>query len=216
MQAPRRPPQQIQAAFRPARRTSTPIPATRRFILHLTALLLIALIALAVPIRAHAAEIAILNASLDSTEEGYRLSTAYSFELNHGLESTIMRGVPLYFTTDVEVTRHRWYWLDQTAASTSQTIRVSYNVLTRQFHASVNNSLQQNFGSLEDVMAFVRRPPRWIIAGLKDLRSGETYNVAVRMRLDVAQLSKPLQVNALNDSDWRLSSNWISFNYRPE
>jgi hypothetical protein len=167
-------------------------------------------------ITAHAADIDVLKASIDSTEDGYRLSTAYSFELNHGLESTITRGVPLYFTTEVEVTRRRWYWLDETNVRASQTTRVSYNVLTRQYHASINSSLQQNFSTLEDAMAMVRRPPRWIIADTKTLRSGEIYNVAVRMQLDIAQLSKPFQVNALNNSDWRLSSDWINFTYKPE
>lgn len=165
---------------------------------------------------AHAAEIEIVKAAIDSTEDGYRLSAAYAFELNRGLESTITRGVPLYFTTDVELTRHRWYWLDETAVAASQTIRISYNVLTRQYHAAINNNLQQNFSTLDDAMALVRRPPRWIIAPNNALKNGAVYNAAVRMRLDVAQLSKPLQVNAINDSDWRLSSNWISFSYTAE
>ncbi|HEY4071536.1 MAG TPA: DUF4390 domain-containing protein [Herbaspirillum sp.] len=168
------------------------------------------------PTVARAADIDVLKASIDSTDEGYRLSTAYAFELNHGLESTIMRGVPLYFTTEIEVKRHRWYWLDETAVRATQTTRVSYNVLTRQFHASINSSLQQNFETLEDAMAMVRRPPRWIIADTKALHSGEEYNVAVRMQLDIAQLSKPFQVNALNNSDWHLSSDWINFTYKPE
>lgn len=178
--------------------------------------LLLCLICAGFSAAARAADIDILKASIDSTDEGYRLSTAYSFELNHGLESTIMRGVPLYFTTEVELTRHRWYWLDETAVRATQTTRVSYNVLTRQYHASINSSLQQNFNTLEDAMALVRRPPRWIIADPKALRPGEIYNVAVRMQLDIAQLSKPFQVNALNNSDWRLSSDWIHFSYRPE
>jgi hypothetical protein len=182
---------------------------------HLMMLLLSILLA-TMTAPARAADISVLKASIDSTENGYRLSTAYAFELNHGLETTILRGVPLYFTTEVELTRHRWYWLDETAVTASQTTRVSYNVLTRQFHASINNSLQQNFSTLEDAMAMVRRPPRWIIADQKALHIGETYNVAVRMRLDVAQLSKPLQVNALNNSDWRLSSDWVNFSFKPE
>lgn len=172
--------------------------------------------AVALPATAAAADIEILKASVEKTEDGYRLSTAYAFELNHGLETTIMRGVPLYFTTDVELTRHRWYWLDESAVSNSQTVRVAYNVLTRQYHASVNNSLQQNFSTLDDAMALVRRPPRWVIADSRALQPGEIYTVAVRMRLDVAQLSKPMQVNALNNSDWQFSSNWINFSYRAE
>jgi uncharacterized protein DUF4390 len=211
MQATRRPAPHIPAVSAPEhRRRHRNLQAILRSIV----LWLFILSTAALPARA--ADIDILKASIESTEEGYRLSTTYSFELNHGLETTIMRGVPLYFTTEVELTRRRWYWFDQTAVAASQTTRVSYNVLTRQYHASVNSSLQQNFATLDDAMAMVRRPPRWIIADHKALLPGETYNVAVRMRLDVAQLSKPFQVNALNNSDWRLSSNWINFSFRPE
>ena len=189
-----------------------------RYLTFLLALLpaLVLAIASLLPISARAADIDVLKASIDNTEDGYRLSTAYAFELNHGLESTIMRGIPLYFTTEVELTRHRWYWLDETAIRATQTTRVSYNVLTRQYHASINSNLQQNFDTLEDAMALVRRPPRWIIADSKALRVGEIYNVAVRMQLDIAQLSKPFQVNALNNSDWHLSSDWVNFNFKPE
>ncbi|HWZ48065.1 MAG TPA: DUF4390 domain-containing protein [Herbaspirillum sp.] len=210
------------------RRSSNTIPAAtstgyrrwqtglRALLLLLAGLLLFAMAAAALPTIARAADINVLQASIDSTEEGYRLSTAYAFELNHDLENTIMRGVPLYFTTEIELTRSRWYWLDETAVRASRTTRVSYNVLTRQFHASINSSLQQNFDTLEDAMDMVRRPPRWIIADSRALHPGEVYNVAVRMQLDIAQLSKPFQINALNNSDWHFSSNWVNFSYKPE
>ncbi|RXZ36182.1 DUF4390 domain-containing protein [Oxalobacteraceae bacterium CAVE-383] len=215
MQATRRNRQHGPAAADTAARRRSPY-AGLPGLLHAGLLLLCLIFAGFHAVSARAADIDILRASIDSTDEGYRLSTAYAFELNHGLESTIMRGVPLYFTTEVELTRRRWYWLDETAVRATQTTRVSYNVLTRQYHASINNSLQQNFNTLEDAMALVRRPPRWIIADLKALQPGEVYNVAVRMQLDIAQLSKPFQVNALNNSDWRLSSDWINFSYKPE
>jgi hypothetical protein len=220
MQATRRNPQHIPAATGARRRAGLRAgfrtgfrTLSSAFLLLLSCFFFITAMA---PTVARAADIDVLKASIDSTDEGYRLSTAYAFELNHGLESTIMRGVPLYFTTEIEVKRHRWYWLDETAVRATQTTRVSYNVLTRQFHASINSSLQQNFETLEDAMAMVRRPPRWIIADTKALHSGEEYNVAVRMQLDIAQLSKPFQVNALNNSDWHLSSDWINFTYKPE
>ncbi|MDY7577299.1 DUF4390 domain-containing protein [Herbaspirillum sp. RTI4] len=176
----------------------------------LTALLLCVLI------PAHAAEIELAQASLESTDEGYRLATSYTFELNHGLEDALVRGVPLYFTTDLQLTRKRWYWLDETAISTSRTIRLSYNVLTRQYHAAVTGQLQQNFSSLDDALSLLRRPNRWLIAEKGTLKSGEVYAVSLRMYLDVAQLPKPFQINALNNSDWRFSSDWKTFSFKPE
>ena len=60
----------------------------------------------------------------------------------------------------------------------------------------------------------MRRPSRWVVAENHVLKAGPAYNVAIRMHLDVAQLPKPFQVNALNNSDWRLSSDWKYFNFK--
>ncbi|QDD67014.1 DUF4390 domain-containing protein [Herbaspirillum seropedicae] len=165
---------------------------------------------------ARAAEITVSQASIEHSDEGYRLSVSYDFDLNRGLEDALSRGVPLYFTTDVQLTRRRWYWFDESSVSATRTVRLSYNVLTRQYHTAISGQLQQSFTNLDDALTLIRRPPRWLIADNNTLKSGDNYNVGLRMRLDVAQLPKPFQVNALNNSDWRLSSDWIEFTYKPE
>ena len=173
-------------------------------------------IVLAYPSSAAAEGIEITQAQLQPAEEGYKLAAAFSFELNRGLEDAIMRGIPLYFTTEVEIIRPRWYWFDERAIRTSQTIRLSYNVLTREYRAAITGNLQQAFSSLEDALSLVKRPSRWLVAPKGALKPGESYTVAVHMALDVAQLPKPFQVNALNNSDWRLSSDWKYFTFKAE
>ncbi len=166
---------------------------------------------------AYAAEgVEITRVNLESTDEGYKLAISYSFELTRGLEDAVTRGVPLYFTTDVNLNRSRWYWFDEKTVSASQTIRISYNVLTHQYHASISGHLQQSFSSLDDALSLVRRPNRWLIAEKGALKPGETYTAAVRMGLDVARLPKPFQVHALNSSDWRFSSDWKQFAFKAE
>ena len=170
---------------------------------------------------AQAAEVEIKQAQLESIEDGYRLAASFSFELNRGLEDAVLRGIALYFTTDVELTRHRWYWLDEKTQSTTQTVRVSYNLLTRQYNAAVYNPsstgrMQQSFATLDEALALVRRPSRWIVADKGQLKLGENYQVSLRMRLDLTQLPKPFQVNAINNSDWRLSSDWKHFTFRAD
>jgi hypothetical protein len=165
----------------------------------------------------HAAEVEIAEAHLEYTDEGYKLAAVFDFALNGSLEGAIARGIPLYFTTEVVIRRPRWYWLDERAASATQTIRISYNVLTRQYRAAINGSnLQQGFDSLEEAMSLVRRPGRWLVAPPGALKPGETYTVALRMELDVAQLPKPFQVHSMNSSEWRLSSDWRYFTYRAD
>lgn len=190
---------------------------TQRFFHFLTCWLLAMSMLTFASLPARAAEgIEIAQAHLENSEEGYKLSATFVFDLNRGLEDVIARGVPLYFTTDVELTRPRWYWFDEKTISASQTIRISYNVLTRQYHAAIIGRLQQSFNTLEDALSMVRRPSRWVVAERGALKSGETYHVAVRMRLDLAQLPKTFQVHALNNSDWRLSSDWKFFTFKAE
>ena len=199
----------------PSHRRATPASGVVRLLL---AWLRYAMLAacLLLGYSAHGAEIDITQASLESTDEGYRLSASYAFELNRGLEDALVRGVPLYFTTDVQLTRRRWYWFDEVSIAASRTVRISYNVLTRQYHAAITGQLQQSFPSLEDALSLIRRPPRWIVADKNALKPDDIYFVGLRMRLDVAQLPKPFQINALNNSDWRLSSDWKEFTFKPE
>lgn len=188
---------------------------TRR-LFHLLTCCLLALLA-QLPLAAHAGDaVEIVQARLEASEEGYRLQASFAFDLNRGLEDAIMRGVPLSFTTEVELTRPRWYWFDEKALLASRTVRISYNVLTRRYHAAISGSLQQSFATLDEVLALIRHPGRWLVAEKGELKPGETYRVAVRMRLDVTQLTKPFQVNALNDSDWQMASDWKRFRFKVE
>ncbi|WP_343722183.1 DUF4390 domain-containing protein [Herbaspirillum seropedicae] len=208
-----------QSDFAPSHRQSPrPLAAWGRPPSRLLAwlLLLLALLLALAWHPARAAEITVSQASIEHSDEGYRLSVSYDFDLNRGLEDALSRGVPLYFTTDVQLTRRRWYWFDESSVSATRTVRLSYNVLTRQYHTAISGQLQQSFTNLDDALTLIRRPPRWLIADNNTLKSGDNYNVGLRMRLDVAQLPKPFQVNALNNSDWRLSSDWIEFTYKPE
>ena len=157
-----------------------------------------------------------VSASVETTDEGYRLASSFSVELTHALEDALMRGVPLYFTLQVEVSRPRWYWFDEVSIKSSRTIRLSYNVLTQQYRASVNGSLHQNFAKLEDMLGLLRRPSRWVIADHAALRRDVSYTVAVQLAMDVSLLPKTIQVSALGSGEWRISSGWNRFNYRTD
>ncbi len=164
---------------------------------------------------AQAEGIDVVRSHIEKSDDGYRLSSEFEFDLNRGLEDALNRGIPLYFTTEINITRPRWYWFDAKAIKKAQTIRISYNVLTRQYHAAIGGNLQLSFSTLQNALSLVRRPNRWLIGDDDALTEGQTYDVALRMQLDVAQLPKPFQVHALNSNDWHLSSDWVNFTYTP-
>lgn len=167
--------------------------------------------------QARAADgVEIVTAHIEATDEGYKLSAAYAFDLNAGLEDAIKHGVKLYFTTELELTRPRWYWTDERAVSARQTARISYDIYLRQYNVYFEGSVRQTFATLEDALFLIRRPSRWVVAPRGALEAGKTYNVSMRMFMDRELLPKPIQVNAFNNAEWRLSSNKKTFSYKAE
>jgi len=174
------------------------------------------LLVLSCGLAAAADNVEITSARIDATEDGYRLYAAYSFDLTHGMEDAIQHGVPLAFTTDVQVIKPRWYWRDEVVVDTRRTVRIFYDVLTRFYHVSyLGTGLSQRFNTLEDALFTIRRTTM-IIAPRGALKPGENYTVTLKMGIDRELLSKPFQVNAFNNAEWRLNSNTKKFIYRAE
>lgn len=199
----------------------TDLPRTGHHVTHrffrLLACHLLLLLACGLSQPARAAQgVEINHFSIEAAEDGYRLLSSYSFDLNHDLEEAIQAGVQIYFTAEVVVTRPRWYWTDDKVLSVRRTSSISYNVLTRQYHVSIVGSVRQSFSTLEDALFLIRRPSRWLIAPRNALKPGEIYNVTLNMGMDRNYLPKPIQINALNNSDWRLASDKKTYQYRAE
>ena len=66
---------------------------------------------------ARADTIQVQRASLQADQTGWSLDARFDFELNSSLEDAVNKGIPLYFTTDFELTRPRWYWFDEQPVS---------------------------------------------------------------------------------------------------
>jgi hypothetical protein len=158
-------------------------------------------------------------------EDGYHLSASYDIGLTQVMQQALSRGIPLYFVGEFSLTRSRWYWMDKDVFQGEQTLKLSYNVLTRQYRIS-RGSLFQNFASLEDALNILARQNSPAIPA-ELLKKEEGYIAewikregnlvaAVRLRLDNAQLPKLLQVNALSGSDWTLNSGWYRWEISPE
>ncbi len=161
------------------------------------------------PMLAWGAVIEVVNPQIVFGEEGYALSADFHFELRPRLEEAVARGVVLTFVIDFEMTRRRWYWFDETVAARSQTTSLSYHALTRQYRLS-SGGLHQSFATLAEALAVLSRLRYWPISDDNDppLRFGETYQAALRMRLDTSQLPRPFQISALGSRDWNLASDW--------
>ena len=171
---------------------------------------LVAVLAM-LPVLVLAAEIEIANPQITASEDGFVVSADFSFELNERLEEAVTKGVVLYFVTEFEMTRPRWYWLDEKVVSRNQTHRLSFHALTRQYRLS-KGGLHQSFDTLSEALRVLSRLRNWVVidgrAEKPVVQAGDTYMAALRMRLDINQLPRPFQISALGNKDWSLASEW--------
>jgi len=194
--------------FYPALQTSEGVPA-ERFAERLRRMLLalVAIVGLLAVDVAQADEIAVRDARLVAGKESFALQADFDVALTSRLENALHMGVALYFTTEFECTRPRWYWLDEQVASVSRSTRLSYHVLTRTYRLSTG-TLHQSYPTLNAAMHVLGQIRLWNVLRTDQLRPETTYVAGTRMRLDVSQLPKPFQVSALANREWTLSSKW--------
>lgn len=179
------------------------------------AIAVLALFALAFPAAvARADTIPTVSAELRVEEGDVLLSAEFDFALTPALEQALEKGIPLYFTIELEILRSRPLWFAQKVLQWSVTYRVSYNSLTRQYRVA-SGPLGQTFDSLEDVQRFLGHLSSRPVARVDELTKGVRYEAALREKLDVNQLPKPFQINALASRDWQLSSDWYRFSFTP-
>ncbi len=154
--------------------------------------------------------IGVMAAALEparETGDALLLNATFEFELPQALEEAVQKGIALYFNTEFELFRKRWYWFDRRVAASTLTYRLSYSPLTRQYRLG-RGGLSQSFESLEEALSLLKSVRNWRVADKSALNPREEYDAQVRMRLDVNQLPKPFQVNAITSREWTLASDW--------
>lgn len=176
--------------------------------------LLLAIGALVAMAPAHAEGITPVRAAVESGPDGYRLDAEFDIRFSPGLEEAVNRGVALYFVVEFELSKPRWYWFDEKPVQLSQTYKITYTPLLRQYRLSAGGAYQ-NFTRIDEVVAALARVRGWPVADSGALRRQGEYQAAIRMRLDTTQLPKPFQLNAVASSDWNLASDWYRWTVNP-
>ncbi len=161
-----------------------------------------------------AAEVA--QYTVERLDDEVLVSAQVAFELPSAVEEALLKGIPMFFVTESNVLRERWYWYDKKLASVQRHMRLAYQPLTRRWRlnvtagvgreANVGLALNPSFDTLEEALSAIKRVSRWTIADVSDLESGVRYKVNFSFRLDLTQLPRPFQIGALGQSDWDLAA----------
>lgn len=166
--------------------------------------------------------VSVSKAELRSNDTGYYLSANFNLELSFSVEQALMRGIPLYFVSEFVLKRSRWYWLDEDIFHSEQSVKLAYNVLTRQYRVS-RGALYRTFTTLPEALAAITVQSSASFPASLIKKSGsyvaslanEDFIGETRFKLDTEQLPKLLQVNALTSDDWSIRSNWYQWHIKP-
>ncbi len=163
---------------------------------------------------ASAEGIKLKSADLERVDNDWLLNATFQIELTPGLEDAVQKGVVLYFQTEFDLTRSRWYWFDEKPALAQRQTRLSYQPMTQQYRIASGGftfSAKTMFEALQAVGSI----GGWRVVDGNQIDSNKTYTAAIRMTLDLSKLPKPFQVNALNNRDWNVTSDWLRFPFLP-
>lgn len=151
---------------------------------------------------------------LERTEDGLHLSAQIKFDLPTIVEDALIKGIPMFFVAEAELSKDRWYWYDKKVAIATRLMRLSFQPLTRRWRLNVTNgvigntglgvSLPQYFDSLPDALAKIQRITNWKIAELTEVESDASHTVDLRFKLDVSQLPRPFQIGLIGNGDWAI------------
>ena len=158
----------------------------------------------------------IVQYQVERQDDEIVVSAQVVFELPNAVEEALLKGIPMFFIAEAAVLRERWYWYDKNVAAVKRHMRLEYRPLTRRWRLNLTPgsaregnlglALNQNFDTLEEALAAIKRISRWKIADVGELDNGVKYRVDFSFRLDLSQLPRPFQIGALGQSDWDLAA----------
>lgn len=177
---------------------------------------LLCLLLAAAPLRMAKADeaITLLFAALKPAEESWVVDAAFNVRLSRSQEEILKKGVPLHFVTEVELERVRNWWLNEDLVVASRIGRLNFSPLTRRYQVETVEGFKA-YDTLPEALAELGRIEAWAITPSKTLKPGSRYKAAIRMRMDLGHLSKPLQINALASGKWEVEGDWHEWEVTP-
>jgi hypothetical protein len=154
--------------------------------------------------------IKIKSAELERVDSEWLLNASFQIELTPGLEDAVQKGVVLYFQTEFDLTRSRWYWFDEKPVLALRQTRLTYQPMTQQYRIA-SGGFTFSANTMFEALQAVGSIGGWRVINNNQIDPSKSYAAALRMTLDLSKLPKPFQVNALNNRDWNVSSDWVRF-----
>lgn len=168
-------------------------------------LLLCLLAFLATSAVAGNSSMSIKSAELVAQEDGYVLNADVDVKFSNAIEQAIIKGFELNFIIEFQLLSPRKYWFDDEVVTVRHEVTLSYHALSRQY-LLVQDGQQETFVRLDEATDALSSISNLKVLNKSAVEKGGTYKAALLMRLDYKKLPKALQVDALGQDEWKISS----------
>jgi len=159
---------------------------------------------------------AIEEAGLTLDDKAYWLDARMHLKFSGEAEAALDNGVPLTIELRLEVLQPRWWWWDAEVAEFSNRYRIRYHALSRRFVLTdMNSGESRSFSRLDPLLQALSEVKGLMVMPESALSPGETYQARLRVRLDTDALPQPLQAVAYMSPQWRLQSDWYTWQVEP-
>ncbi len=155
---------------------------------------------------------AVKQASIRAVQQGYVLDADVDVVLNPTLEDALTKGINLYFLLELEISRPRDWWFDEDIAEPVRKMRIYYHLLLRRYVVE-SGYTTRTFATLGEALAMLGRVEGWQILERDALKSGRFYDARLRLRLDTAQLPRPLSIGAVTSDKWEMATPWYAWSF---
>jgi len=155
---------------------------------------------------------AVTQAAIRATPQGYVLDGEVNIVLNPTLEDALSRGINLYFLLELELTRPRNWWFDETVAEPVRKMRIYYHLLLRRYVVETGYTTR-TAATLGEALAMLGRVDAWQVLERGTLKTGHRYDARLRLRLDTSQLPRPLSIGAVTGDKWDLVTPWYNWSF---
>lgn len=147
------------------------------------------------------------RAELDRAGSDYVLNADIRYDFSPAAIDALEHSVPLTLVLHFRLERVRARWWNETVVDHRHQLHVRYQPLGQLFQLNFDDrENRQSFTTLHsllDAMGTIRRLP---MVSTEKLKTGETYQAELSVRLDIETLPLPLRPTAYLSPSWYLSS----------
>lgn len=171
--------------------------------------------ALLLPLVAFGEDMRIRSAYVEPSAGVLLLNAQVEFELPQGAQQAIKDGVELTLTFDIEITRARRFWTNETVAELEQRYELLYHAVSgRYLVRNLNSGEQTSYPTLEAALEPLHRIERLPILDEALVSAAGRYEISLRTSLDVHTMPDALRFVLFWVDDWRQSSDWYTWPLR--